>query len=98
MENNKIMKKLKNVGVLAVAAIALTSCTVIAPVTASRAEIGAKRGVSVTTVVLGIELNKDYGVKDAANNGKITSAIATVDEKVTNYGFYQKKELIVTAK
>ena len=92
------MKKLKNVGVLAVAAIALTSCTVIAPVTASRAEIGAKRGVSVTTVVLGIELNKDYGVKDAANNGKITSAIATVDEKVTNYGFYQKKELIVTAK
>ena len=92
------MIKLKNVGVLAVAAIALTSCTVIAPVTASRAEIGAKRGVSVTTVVLGIELNKDYGVKDAANNGKITSAIATVDEKVTNYGFYQKKELIVTAK
>ena len=92
------MKKIKNLGVLVVAAIALNSCTVIAPVTASRAEIGDKRGVSETTVVLGVELNKDYGVKDAANNGKITSAIATVDEKVTNFLIFQKKQLIVTAK
>ena len=92
------MKKLKNVGLVAAAALALTSCTVIAPVTASRAEMGAKRGVSETTVFLGIELNKDYGVKDAAKNGKITSAIATVDEKVTSYIIFQKKELIITAK
>lgn len=92
------MKKLKNVGIIAVAALALTSCTVIAPVTASRAEIGSKRGVSETTVFLGIEFNKNYGVKDAATNGKISSAIATVDEKITNYILFCKKELIVTAK
>jgi len=92
------MKKIKNVGVLAVAALALTSCTVITPVTASRAEIGQKRGVSQTAVFFGIEFNKNYGVKDAANNGKITSAIATVDEKVTSYLIFKKKELIVTAK
>lgn len=81
-----------------VAALALTSCTVIAPVTASRAEIGDLRGVSETTVVFGIELNKNYGVKEAANNGKIKSAIATVDEQTTNYILFQKKQLIVTAK
>jgi len=90
------MKKLKVIA--AVAALALTSCTVIAPVTASRAEIGSLRGVSKTSVIFGIELNKEYGVKDAANNGKIKSAIATVDEKITNYILFQKKELIVTAK
>ena len=92
------MKKIKNLSILAVAALALNSCTVIAPVTASRAEIGDKRGVSETTVVLGIEFNKAYGVKEAADNGKITSAIATVDEKVTNYLLFKKKQLIVTAK
>jgi len=54
MENKIIMKKLKNVGLVAAAALALTSCTVIAPVTASRAEIGPKRGVSHTSVFLGI--------------------------------------------
>ncbi len=90
------MKKINFMAV--VLSIALTSCTVIAPVTASRAEIGNLRGVSETTVFFGIELNKDYGIKDAANNGKIKSAIATVDEKVTNYIIFQKKELIVTAK
>jgi hypothetical protein len=90
---------MRKINILAlVLSMALTSCTVIAPVTASRAEIGDLRGVSETTVFFGIELNKNYGVKEAATNGKIKSAIATVDEKVTNYVLFQKKQLIVTAK
>lgn len=90
---------MKKINFLALfAALALTSCTVIAPVTASRAEIGSLRGVSETVVFLGIEFNGNYGVKEAATNGKIKSAIATVDEKTTNYLLFQKKQLIVTAK
>ncbi len=77
----------------------VSSCTVILPVTASRAEIGDKKGVSTSVVVFGmIYLNKNYGIKDAAKNGNITSAIATVDEKTKTMLFYQVKELIVTAK
>ena len=45
-----------------------------------------------------IFLNKDFGLKQAAKNGKITSAIATIDMKTTNYFFFSKRELIVTAK
>lgn len=91
------MKKINFIAI--VATLALTSCTVTAPITASRAEIGNLRGVSQTTVLFGvIELNKNYGVKEAANNGNIKSAIATVDEKTTNYILFKKKELIVTAK
>jgi len=93
------MKQMKKLGFISVVvALALTSCTVIVPVTASRAEIGKLRGVSETAVFLGIEFNKNYGVKEAANNGKIKSAIATVDEKITNFIIFKKKQLIVTAK
>jgi len=90
------MRKINFIAI--VATLALTSCTVIVPVTASRAEIGNLRGTSETTVFLGIEFNKNYGIKEAAKNGKIKSAIATVDEKISNYIFFQKKQLIVTAK
>jgi hypothetical protein len=82
-----------------VATALVSSCTVILPVTASRAEIGDKKGISTSAVLFGvIYLNKDYGIKDAAKNGNITSAIATVDEKTKNMLFFQVKELIVTAK
>ncbi len=90
------MKKIYIIATLAT--LSLTSCTVIAPITASRAELGTARGISETTSFLGIEFNKNYGVKEAANNGKIKTAIATVDEKVTNYYIFKKKQLIVTAK
>lgn len=76
----------------------MTSCAVIVPVGVSDAPIGSKRGVSKSVVVLGtMYLNKNFGIKDAANNGKITGAIATIDKKTTNFIFFQKVELIVTA-
>jgi hypothetical protein len=43
-------------------------------------------------------LNSKYGIKDAAKNGNITSAIATVDEKTTSFLLFSKKTIIVTAK
>lgn len=93
------MKTLKRSLALILATLSVASCTITMPVTASRAEIGDKRGVSESVVIFGtIYLNKDYGVKDAAEDGEITSAIATVDEKTTDYIIFQKKELIVTAK
>lgn len=77
----------------------LVSCTVIVPVTASRAEIGSLRGTSTSIVLFNtIFLNKNYGIKEAANKGKIKSAIATVDEKTTSYLIFSEKTLIVTAK
>jgi hypothetical protein len=77
----------------------LMSCTVIAPITASRAEIGSLRGTSKSTVLFNsIYLNKNYGIKEAANNGNINSAISTVDEKTTSFLLFSKKTLIVTAK
>lgn len=77
----------------------LSSCSVSVPVAFSNATIGAKKGVSTSLVVFGIDLNQNYGVKDAAKNGKITSAIATVDQKTTRYFsvLVMQKELIVTA-
>ncbi len=77
----------------------LISCTVIAPITASSAEIGSLRGTSNTTVLFNsIYLNKNYGIKEAADNGNIKSAIATIDEKTTSFLIFSKKTLIVTAK
>lgn len=69
------------------------------PKAVSNAPIGDKKGVSSSVVIFGtIYLNGNYGVKEAAKNGKITGAIATVDEKTTSYVFFMKKELIVTSK
>ncbi len=90
---------IKKISFVAITALVFTSCTVVAPITASDAEIGSKRGVSKTASVLGIEFNTNYGIKEAAKNGKITSPVATVDEKITSFlGLFKKKELIITAK
>jgi hypothetical protein len=94
-----MMRNIKNILTGGALALAISSCTVTLPVTASRAEIGSLKGKSQSTVLFGIIfLNKDFGLKQAAKNGKITSAIATVDMKTTNYFFFSKRELIVTAK
>ncbi|MDA3882537.1 MAG: hypothetical protein PF481_04595 [Bacteroidales bacterium] len=92
------MKKiiLKSAIIIAVVAL-LSSCTVTLPVAVSEAPIGNKRGVSESVVVLGLHLNNDFGIKDAAKNGKITGAIATVDKSTTDFILVQKVELIVTA-
>jgi hypothetical protein len=90
------MKKIYQiVSVIAIATI-LSSCSVTFPVTASAASVGNKVGTS-KTIVLGVwQLNKNYGVAEAAHNGKIKGGVATVDVKVTNFLFFQKRELIVT--
>lgn len=93
------MRKLRNIAIAGMVAGAMSSCTVILPVTASKAEIGELRGTSESIVLFQtIYLNKNYGLQEAAKKGKITSAIATIDEKTTNYLIFSKKELIVTAK
>lgn len=93
------MKKLRiKVATLLVVIVGFSSCTVILPVTISNAEIGEKRGESKSIVIFGTYLNPKYGIKDAANDGNITSAIATIDEKTTNFIFFSRKILIVTAK
>lgn len=91
------MKKvIQFVSIFAAAAI-LTSCSVTSPVTASAAPIGNKVGTSKTLVLFGtLHLNPDYGVAEAARNGKIKGGVATVDVKTTNYLFFWTKELIVT--
>lgn len=74
-----------------------TSCAYTVPVTASSASMGSKKGVSETNVLFGvIQLNSNYGIKEAAKKAKITGAVATVDLKITNYVLFAKKELIVT--
>lgn len=42
----------------------------------------------------GICLNKNYGLQDAANNGKIET-VGAIDIKVTHYLFWTTYELIV---
>lgn len=94
------MKNIITKGLLAGALVyTVASCSVTVPVTASNAEIGSLRGTSETVVLFGaIYLNKNYGIKEAAKKGKITSAIATMDEETKSYIIFQKKKLIVTAK
>ncbi len=77
----------------------VSSCSVSVPKAFSGAPIGNKKGVSESFVILGIDLNQKYGIKEAASKGKISGAIATVDEKRTPYLAFLvfKKELIVTA-
>lgn len=89
---------LSKIAIASLLLVFASSCAITVPVTVSRAPIGNKKGVSESIVILGVlYLNGKYGVKDAANKGKISSAIATIDEKTTNYLLFAKKELIVTA-
>lgn len=99
------MKNLKYaiLGVFATAMLA--SCSVTVPYAATNNPIGSKKGSSKTTILFGgadrtnlgygLVLNKDYGVIDAARKGKIEN-LATVDLKVTSFGFFVKAEIIVT--
>jgi hypothetical protein len=100
VNNIKKMKRLILSIVVASATLAtMGSCTVVRPVTISDAEMGDLRGESHSIVVFGgVYLNPKYGIKDAAYNGNITSAIATVDEKTTSFLLFSRKTMIVTAK
>lgn len=89
------MKKMFTlVSAIAVAAI-LTSCSVTAPLSVSAAPIGNKVGTSKTVIFLGLQMNKNFGIAEAAHNGKITGGVATADMKTTNYIIFTKQEIIV---
>ncbi|NBG65039.1 TRL domain-containing protein [Acidiluteibacter ferrifornacis] len=91
------MKKLKYIASAAILSAVLSSCSITTPLAVTELPIGPKKGVSETTVVLGyIQLNKEYGIAEAAKKGKITGGVSTVDVKYTNYIIFGKKELIIT--
>lgn len=93
------MKRITNFAVIALAAIAITSCTITRPYAVTEEEVGTKTGSSSTTVLFGTwYLNKNYGVAEAVKNSKMKGGVATVDIKIKNYIFFSKKELIVTGK
>lgn len=89
------MKKIfLSVSIIAAAAI-LTSCSVTLPMSVSAAPIGNKVGISKTTVFLGLQLNKNFGIGEAAHNGGIKGGVGVADLKTTNYVLFMKKEIIV---
>lgn len=86
-------------GAVALGAI-LSSCSVTVPLSISAAPIGNKTGVSKTGILFGtFVLNKNFGIAEAAHNGKIKSAVATADMKTSWIpvlgAFYHTKEVIV---
>ena len=90
------MKKINKLFAGSIITLALSSCTITQPYAVTEHPIGKKEGVSKTGVILGgIQLNKDYGIADAAKNGKIEGPVATVDLKVTSYILFSTKQLIV---
>lgn len=82
------------VSFIAVAAI-LTSCSTTMPLAVSDAPVGTKKGTSETIVLGAWEMNKNFGLAEAAKKGKIKGAIAFADLKTTNYFIFVKKEIIV---
>ncbi|MCT4561905.1 MAG: TRL-like family protein [Crocinitomicaceae bacterium] len=75
------MRKIKNIFALAVAGIALASCTTAYPGIATGAK-GTKTGVAERTIWLGITFGRtDLGAGTAAKNGGITK-VATIDFEV----------------
>jgi len=76
--------------------VLLTSCSITLPSAVSDAKVGTKVGKSSTLVIGAYYVNSNYGVTDAVKNGKITGGVASIDTKVTNYIFVQKREIIVT--
>lgn len=99
------MKNLKYTFLGLIALGFMASCSTTLPYAATNNPIGGKKGTSKTVILFGqatqanlgagLVLNKNYGVIEAAKKGKITN-LATVDLKVTNYGFWIKAEIIVT--
>jgi hypothetical protein len=87
----------KFVMAIAVAAT-LTSCSITLPYDVSAAPIGDKKGSSSTILLGAWQLNKNFGIAEAAKQGKITGGVAIVDRKMTNYVFFQKATLIVYGK
>ena len=89
-------KRILSLAAFTLLAATITSCSLTYPVAVSDAKMGTKRGESKTVRFLSIDFNGKYGIKDAANNGKITGPVSTVDEKYTSYILFSTKKLIIT--
>lgn len=91
------MKKITGIIAGSILAMGLFSCTITIPYAVTEHPIGKNTGVSKTTVILGaIQLNKDYGIAEAAKKGKIRGPVSIVDLKTSNYILFSTKELIIT--
>ena len=94
------MKKIKLFASAIVVATILSSCSVTVPMSVSAAPIGDKVGVSKTAVLFGgFIMNKNFGIAEAAHNGKIKGGVAIADMKTSwipiIQDLYYKKEIIV---
>lgn len=93
------MKKIRNllIGLIAIAAFTLASCSVTRPGQVTDNPVGTKVGKASGTCYLGfLCFNVDYSIHTAAKNGGINK-IATVDVKTTNIvGIIWTFETIVT--
>lgn len=77
------MKKL-TLSLFAAAVLALSSCSIVMPVTATSNPVGAKVGTAKATIFLGmLYFDQDASIQTAAKNGGIKK-ISTVDVKYTN--------------
>lgn len=93
-----IMKKAKILFSVAALAFIFSSCSVTMPLAVSAAPIGSKVGVSKTGVLFGNQMNKSFGIGEAAHNGKITGGVGVADLKIKSSPFafiFYKKEIIV---
>ncbi len=90
------MKKITTfVSVIAVAAV-LTSCSITMPMAISEAPIGNKVGTSKTVVLFGgLELNRNFGIAQAAHNVGIKGGVGVADIKYSQFILFSTKEIIV---
>lgn len=96
------MKKFKILFASIVLTGFLASCSLSVPYAITKNAVGSKVGESSSIVFgsgaegLGIFLNGNYGIAEAAKNGGITGGVSTVDLRVDNYILFTKVTLIVT--
>ncbi|MFV0541843.1 MAG: TRL-like family protein [Aestuariibaculum sp.] len=92
-----MLKNVKKVAVLAIAAVMMSSCALTLPVNATSNSVGSKVGTAKATGYLSmLFFDQDASIKTAAKNGGI-SKISTVDIKHTSIlGLIVTYETIVT--
>lgn len=88
------MKKFISMFVIA-AALCVTSCTTVTPITATSNPVGNKCGTSSSVRVLGLGGNANMGINSAAKMGGI-SRISHIDFKTFSFlGLYTQYTVLV---
>lgn len=78
------MKKLFSLALMALGMMAVTSCTSVAPLTATSNNVGTKCGTATETRILGFfPFKGDHGIDQAAKNGGIKK-ISHIDVQTDN--------------